>query len=289
MLSLQVLLVPLLVVVRVGSVTQVENKEASTGQSAGSHVGTIETGGRCTLKQGAPAAYKTLCSEQKTLAACAALNLTCVWNAAPSPPPATCSTSKIVAGFDIGGQIVMQPDPRGGGMYTQALPVAEGQAGYDQCRTSCCQTDRCLAWTVKLVDAALPRSCPPGKPCCWHKDGAVDHGQPCKSCHSSSFVLPPPAPPPAKGYWCKAGYESCEVCQYKLGGCTPTELNTTWFDCENVCDPRCDHAGCPQGYQCQYDGHGMVCEGPVFGRNLPYANLSSCEATCGKTSLAPSP
>lgn len=45
MLSLQVLLVPLLVVVRVGSVTQVENKEASTGQSAGSHVGTIETGG----------------------------------------------------------------------------------------------------------------------------------------------------------------------------------------------------------------------------------------------------
>ena len=238
----------------------------------------------CNLKPGAPAAYKQMCISQRTLAECMKVNLTCVWHA--SPPPASCAASEIVTGFDTTGKVVMQPDPRGGGMYVQTLPVPDGQVGYDQCRTSCCQTARCTAWTVATPGApagATPPPCSPGKPCCWHKDGAVDHTKPCSFCKSSSFIPPPPGPPPAKGYWCKTGYETCEVCQHKLGGCSTAELNTSWSDCENTCDPQCHHSGCPQGYTCEWDGHsGMVCQGPRFGRHLPYANLSSCEAKCGK-------
>lgn len=235
--------------------------------------------GGCELKPGVPSPYKPVCTACATEATCAVLNATCVW--VTPPVGATCEKSEVVEGFDTGGTVVMQPSPEGGGMFVDSLPVPDGQAGLDQCRESCCCNQKCQAWTVAGAGApasAAPPPCTPGKPCCWHKDGAVDRTTKCPYCKSSSFAAPA-GPAPAKGYWCNAGYQMCEQCRYKCGGCTAAELNTTNLDCENACDPQCHHPGCPYGYLCRWDGHHMACQGPTYDARAQ--NLTTCQKTCG--------
>ena len=110
---------------------------------------------------------------------------------APPAPPShrniTCADSPIVPGRDISGSVVLQPSPTGGG-GVDATPVADGAAGYKQCRAKCCGLSGCKAWVVASPSApkgAAPAPCQPGKPCCWLKGGAASQGPPCPYCTSS--------------------------------------------------------------------------------------------------------
>jgi non-lysosomal glucosylceramidase len=109
----------------------------------------------------------------------------------PAPAPAhnlTCATSPIVHGRDIAGSVVPQPSPTGGAAVS-AVEVPEGEAGYDACRKSCCESNLCKAWVVSADNApkgaAPPPACKPGKPCCWHKGGAAGYSIGCPFCTSS--------------------------------------------------------------------------------------------------------
>jgi uncharacterized protein (DUF608 family) len=109
----------------------------------------------------------------------------------PAPAPAhnlTCATSPIVHGKDIAGNVVPQPSPTGGAAVS-AVEVPEGEAGYDACRKSCCESNLCKAWVVASDNApkgaAPPPACKPGKPCCWHKGGAAGYSVSCPFCTSS--------------------------------------------------------------------------------------------------------
>eukprot|EP01045_Picozoa_sp_COSAG04_P005190 COSAG04_NODE_236_length_19126_cov_8.932885_8_plen_354_part_00 len=110
--------------------------------------------------------------------------------APPAPPShrnATCADSPIVPGRDISGSVVLQPSPTGGG-GVDATPVADGAAGYKQCRAKCCGLSGCKAWVVASPSApkgAAPAPCQPGKPCCWLKGGAASQGGSCPYCTSS--------------------------------------------------------------------------------------------------------
>jgi hypothetical protein len=109
----------------------------------------------------------------------------------PPPPPVkkhTCADAPVEHGTDIGGDLVRQPSPSGGGSVG-ALRVPAGQAGYDACRESCCGNPQCKAWVVAAPDApkgAAPGpGCVAGAPCCWHKGGASAFTVPCAWCTAS--------------------------------------------------------------------------------------------------------